>query len=129
RCVGKGNKERIVPVGDTAVSFVNRYVEEVRPRYLKRKTDFLFLSTRGGKLTRQGFWKKLKQYGQKTGIEKKITPHILRHSFATHLLENDADLRVVQELLGHSDVSTTQLYTHVTRKGLRKIFFRTHPRA
>lgn len=140
RCVGKGNKERIVPVGDAALRYVDLYLREVRPGLLNKshtrlntshahRNEILFLNSRGGMMSRQGFWKNIKLYGKQSGLTKKITPHIIRHSFATHLLENDADLRAVQEMLGHSDVSTTQLYTHVTRKGLRKIYFRTHPRA
>ncbi len=132
-CVGKGNKERIVPVGDAALRYVDLYLREVRSGLLRksagRRNEILFLNSRGGKMSRQGFWKNIKSYGKQAGLTKKITPHIIRHSFATHLLENDADLRVVQEMLGHSDVSTTQLYTHVTRKGLRKIYYRAHPRA
>ncbi len=128
-CKGKGGKERIVPVGNTSASAVKKYLEEARQKLWKRETNTLFLTTRGGAFTRQGFWKMLKEYGEQAGLAQKISPHILRHSFATHLLECGADLRSVQLMLGHSQITTTQIYTHVTRKHLRKVYDKFHPRA
>ena len=128
--LGKGHKERIVPVGDEAIKWVNRYLEEARPKLLKQKrSNYLFLNFHGNNLTRQGVWKNLKAEVRKVGIQKNITPHTLRHSFATHILENGADLRIVQELLGHADISTTQIYTHLSNKQLADIYNRAHPRA
>lgn len=128
--LGKGHKERIVPVGDEAIKWVNRYLEEARPKLLKQKrSNYLFLNFHGNNLTRQGVWKNLKAEVKKAGIQKNITPHTLRHSFATHILENGADLRIVQELLGHADISTTQIYTHLSNKQLADIYNRAHPRA
>ncbi|OTF88326.1 site-specific tyrosine recombinase XerD [Ligilactobacillus salivarius] len=128
--LGKGHKERIVPVGDEAIKWINRYLEEARPKLLKKKrSNYLFLNFHGNNLTRQGVWKNLKAEVRKAGIQKNITPHTLRHSFATHILENGADLRIVQELLGHADISTTQIYTHLSNKQLADIYNRAHPRA
>lgn len=129
RCLGKGSKERLVPVGRSARTWVTRYLEGARPALLKRSpTDRLFLNARGGPLSRMGFWKLLRSYAAKAGIKKRVHPHILRHSFATHLLEGGADLRSVQEMLGHADISTTQIYTHVDREYLKEVHRQFHPR-
>ncbi len=128
RVLGKGDKERIVPVGSKGIKAVIDYLERSRPFLVKVKTPILFLSKDGKKLSRMGFWKKLKFYLTKAGIDKKITPHTFRHSFATHLLEGGADLRVVQMLLGHSDISTTQIYTHIDREYLKETIKSFHPR-
>lgn len=128
-CLGKGGKERIVPIGDSASRAIRKYLDDARPKLLKKPNEFLFLTYRGGAFTRQGFWKLLKTYAKKAGLGLKISPHILRHSFATHLLERGADLRSVQLMLGHSQITTTQIYTHVSRKRLRKVYDKYHPRA
>lgn len=126
---GKGSKRRIVPLGEAAIVEVRRYLAEARPFLVRESADlFLFLNRGGRGLTRQGFWKIIKRRAREAGISKNITPHTLRHSFATHLLENGADLRAVQTMLGHADISTTQIYTHVTRERLRKIHEQFHPR-
>lgn len=128
---GKGSKERIVPLGSVAAEFLQQYLEKVRPKltHEDRNTNIVFLAFGGHELTRQRFWQIIRAYGRKANINKVLTPHILRHSFATHLLDNGADLRSVQELLGHSDISTTQIYTHLTNKRLRDIYAKAHPRA
>jgi integrase/recombinase XerD len=130
RCWGKGSKERVVPLGGEADAVLQRYLAEGRPELLRgRRTEYLFVNARGGALSRQGFWKKIKRYGIAAGLATPLSPHVLRHSFATHLLENGADLRSVQIMLGHADISTTQIYTHVNRERLRRLYETFHPRA
>jgi integrase/recombinase XerD len=127
--MGKGEKERVVPVGQSAYDCLYKYVHEIRSVFLrKRATDILFLSRLGEGFTRQGFWKIVKEYAAKAGLEKEVHPHTFRHSFASHLLEGGADLRSVQIMLGHADISTTQIYTHVTRDRLKYIHKKYHPR-
>ena len=131
-CTGKGDKQRIVPMGDEAAAWVRRYLREGRPALLgKRTSPRLFVNARGGGpgLTRVGFWKILKGYGRTAGVTATLSPHMLRHSFATHLLERGADLRAIQMMLGHADLSTTQIYTHVLQQRMRAVYDRFHPRA
>jgi integrase/recombinase XerD len=129
-CIGKGDKERIVPLGHEAADWVRRYVAEGRPALLKaRKTPWLFVNAKGGgRLSRVGFWKLLRDYGIKAGLPRGLSPHVLRHSFATHLLDRGADLRAIQMMLGHADLSTTQIYTHVLEARLRSVYDKFHPR-
>jgi integrase/recombinase XerD len=130
RVVGKGNKQRMVPFGESAAEALDRYLRDGRPRLLKgRASPHVFVTARGSLMTRQCFWMLLKRYGRQLGISRRLTPHVVRHSFATHLMEGGADLRSVQIMLGHADISTTQVYTHVARRRLREIVDRHHPRA
>lgn len=131
KTIGKGSKERIVPIGDEAAKWIARYVAEGRPAILKQRRDvpWLFLNHRGQRLSRVGFWKGLKAYGRIAGIRAPLSPHVLRHSFATHLLDRGADLRAIQTMLGHADLSTTQIYTHVLEARLRHVYDRFHPRS
>jgi integrase/recombinase XerD len=130
RVTGKGNKQRLVPVGRPALEAIGAYVDSGRSQLLKgRASPYVFVTARGGKLNRKSFWKLLIQHGKKAGIFEGLTPHVIRHSFATHLVERGADLRSVQTMLGHADISTTQIYTHVVRSRLREEFDRHHPRA
>jgi integrase/recombinase XerD len=128
---GKGRKQRIVPLGDSAATWVTKYIKEARPRLLGRRTaQKLFVNARGGTgLTRVGFWKILKGYARQAGLASRVSPHVLRHSFATHLLERGADLRAIQMMLGHADLSTTQIYTHILDARMRAIYDKFHPRA
>jgi integrase/recombinase XerD len=128
-CRGKGGKERIVPLGASACRAVRNYLAQSRPHLAKGPSESLFITRRGGPFTRQGLWKLLKAHARAAGLTAKISPHVLRHSFATHLLERGADLRSVQLMLGHSQITTTQIYTHVSRERLRKVYEKYHPRA
>lgn len=129
RTMGKGSKERLIPMGEEAAAWVGRYLKEARPVFLKtRKSPHLFLNRRGTRMSRQYFWRKIKEYSLAAGIHIRISPHGLRHSFATHLVERGADLRAVQAMLGHADIATTQIYTQVTRERLKKIHQSFHPR-
>ncbi|MFN0602805.1 site-specific tyrosine recombinase XerD [Facklamia hominis] len=131
--IGKGNKERLLPIGEEAAYWLNQYLQDVRPLFLAKKTSrhtqHVFLNQRGNPFTRQGIWKNLNKYVQIAGITMDVSPHMLRHSFATHLLENGADLRMVQELLGHSNISTTQIYTHISKHRLQEVYRDHFPRA
>lgn len=131
RVFGKGRKERIIPLGKGALNAISKYLERARYELQGKypKTDALFISHRGKRLTRQGCWKIIKDYAQKARINKELTPHVFRHSFATHLIENGADLRAVQEMLGHADIATTQIYTHVSKTRLSEVYKQFHPRA
>jgi integrase/recombinase XerD len=131
-CIGKGNKERLIPMGDQAADWLRRYLRDSRPGLIAhakgRASVRVFLNVRGGSLSRVGFWKILKGHGRRAGLPASLSPHVLRHSFATHLLERGADLRAIQMMLGHSDLSTTQIYTHVLEARLRTVYDRFHPR-
>lgn len=129
RIIGKGDRERLIPLGDEAQDWIREFIDGPRIEILlERQTDYLFPTRRGDRMTRQAFWHIIKRYAKKAGIQKKLSPHTVRHAFATHLLNNGADLRVVQLLLGHSDVSTTQIYTHVARERMKELHSRHHPR-
>ena len=129
RFMGKGDKERITPVGDTGMLFLKKYLRTGRYKIEKeRKSDYVFLNKNGKKMTRQGFWKILKKYAGRLNIDKNLYPHIFRHSFATHMLQRGADLRTVQELLGHSSISTTEIYTNLNKEHIKEVYFRYHPR-
>ena len=129
RVVGKGSKERLVPVGEEALTWIRRYMDNARPEILAgRQADALFITSRGASMTRQAFWYLIRRYADRAGIRNGISPHTLRHAFATHLLNHGADLRVVQMLLGHADISTTQIYTHVARERLKQLHAKHHPR-
>ncbi len=129
RVMGKGRKERLVPLGDTAADWLDRYLEEARPELARGHRPEVFLNHRGGPLTRQGFWKILRGHGVSADIRTPLSPHVVRHSFATHLVENGADLRAVQLMLGHASLTTTEIYTHVARERLRRLYDEKHPRA
>ena len=129
-CIGKGDKQRLVPMGHQSADWVRRYMRDGRPAIVKKKSSpWLFVNARGGALSRVGFWKILKGYGIAAGISRDLSPHVLRHSFATHLLERGADLRMIQVMLGHADLSTTQIYTHVLEARLKAVYERFHPRS
>ena len=129
RVTGKGNRERLVPFGRSAGKWLSRYLAEVRPALDRRGSEHLFLTPRGGPMTRQRFWQLIEAYGRRAGIRSRLTPHRLRHSFATHLLEHGADLRALQMMLGHADISTTQIYTRVSATRLKRVYDEFHPRA
>ena len=127
--MGKGQKERIIPITDYVARLLREYIENTRIELLKSNdTDALFITNRGKPFSRQGVWKMIKKYGQMSGVLKNITPHTFRHTFATHLIENGADLRIVQELLGHTDIATTQIYTHLSKKSVKEMYDEFHPR-
>ena len=129
-CSGKGGKVRVVPLGKSALASLERYLKDSRPALERRiRRDELFLNARGVAMTRQGFWKIIRDYGRKAQIPIQIRPHLLRHSFATHLLQRGADLRAVQSMLGHADISTTEIYTHILKDRLKSLYERHHPRA
>ena len=129
-CLGKGSKERLVPMGGPAVKWVRQYLSAARPSVLAgRSSPWLFVNARGNRLSRVGFWKILKTHGRRAGLPRDLSPHVIRHSFATHLLERGADLRSIQSLLGHADISTTQIYTHVLEARLKAMYDAFHPRA
>jgi len=130
RCLGKGNKERLVPIGRQAMEIVQRYLRDSRPKLAREDSpELLFLSRHGGSCSRHSFWKTVSDCGKKAGLRKKLKPHMLRHSFATHLLDRGADLRAVQMMLGHTDIATTQIYTHVVEERLKQVYRAHHPRA
>lgn len=132
KIIGKGNKERLVPIGEDAIDYLERYLDQVRENLIfksGKSVNFVFLNARGNKLTRQAIWKKIKEYVIEAGITKNVTPHTIRHTFATHLLENGADLRIVQEMLGHADIGTTQIYTHLSKRKIIEVYQHAHPRA
>jgi integrase/recombinase XerD len=130
KVTGKGNRQRVVPFGQAAAEALDRYLGDGRPKLLRgRASRFLFVTSRGSAMTRQAFWKLLRGHGRRVGIFRRLTPHVVRHSFATHLVEGGADLRSVQVMLGHADISTTQVYTHVAQRRLREMVERHHPRA
>ncbi|MBU0502668.1 MAG: tyrosine recombinase, partial [Candidatus Margulisbacteria bacterium] len=129
KCLGKGSKERIVPINKITLRLVKEYLEKGRPRFPQNDKEALFLDKNGQRLTRQGLWLTIKKYVKLTGVKGKTSPHTLRHSFATHLLEKGADLRSVQEMLGHADIATTQIYTSVSRERLKRMYNKAHPRA
>ncbi len=129
RVIGKGRKERLVPLGESAIEWIDAYLQQARPELNRKHVSEIFLNHRGGPLTRQGFWKILRKHAVKAEIRSNISPHVIRHSFATHLVENGADLRAVQMMLGHSSLTTTEIYTHVARERLRRLYDEKHPRA
>lgn len=129
RVLGKGNKERLVPLGQIAAEWIEKYLQQARPQLYKSATDYVFLTQHGGLMSRQNFWYAIKRYALQAGIQTELSPHTLRHAFATHLLNHGADLRVVQMLLGHSDLSTTQIYTHVAQVRMQQLHATYHPRA
>lgn len=130
RCRGKGSKHRMVPVGSEAREWLVRYLDDVRPEWAKKtRSEFLFINTRGNPVSRQTVWRTVKKMAREAGSVSNVSPHVFRHSFATHMMENGADLRAVQEMLGHVDISTTQVYTHVTSERMREVFRKCHPRA
>jgi integrase/recombinase XerD len=129
RVLGKGRKERLIPLGQSAVAWLERYLHDARPELNRHRRPEIFFNLRGGPLTRQGFWKILRGHGLKAGITTHLSPHVVRHSFATHQVENGADLRAVQMMLGHTSLTTTEIYTHVARERLRRLYDEKHPRA